>query len=79
MPEVFRRYGFSFFFYSREHEQIHIHVEGHNGIAIYDWNEDGFPLRESHGIKPNDLKKIKMAIDKNTDIIIKRWEEHFNG
>ncbi|MBE6256077.1 MAG: DUF4160 domain-containing protein [Prevotella sp.] len=26
MPEVFRFFGFSFFFYSREHEPLHIHV-----------------------------------------------------
>ena len=32
MPEVFRFYGFSFFFYSREHEPLHIHVEGNEGM-----------------------------------------------
>ncbi|MCQ2171825.1 MAG: DUF4160 domain-containing protein [Bacteroidales bacterium] len=31
MPEIFRFYGFSFFFYSREHEPIHVHVEGNGG------------------------------------------------
>ena len=34
MPEVFRFYGYSFFFYSREHEPPHIHVEGNGGMAI---------------------------------------------
>ena len=33
MPEVFRFYGFSFFFFSREHEALHIHVEGNGGMA----------------------------------------------
>ena len=28
MPEIFRFYGFSFSFYSREHEPIHVYVEG---------------------------------------------------
>ncbi|MBP1541684.1 MAG: DUF4160 domain-containing protein, partial [Prevotella sp.] len=27
MPEVFRFFGFSFFFYSKEHEPVHVHVE----------------------------------------------------
>jgi hypothetical protein len=49
MPEVFRFFGFSFFFYSKEHEPVH------------------------------DLKKIKAVIDENADLIIKRWEEHFNS
>ena len=30
MPEVFRFFGFSFFFYSKEHEPVHIHVEGND-------------------------------------------------
>ena len=33
MPEVFRFYGFSFFVYSKEHEPLHIHVEGNGGMA----------------------------------------------
>ena len=59
MPEVFRFFGFSFFFYSKEHEPVHVHVEGN--------------------VKANDLKKIKAVIDENADLIIKRWEEHFNS
>ena len=34
MPEVFRFFGYSFFFYSREHEPIYIHIEGNDGYAI---------------------------------------------
>ena len=37
MPEVFRFFGFSFFFYSKEHEPVHIHVEGNDGMAKFDW------------------------------------------
>ena len=33
MPEVFRFFGFSFFFYSKEHEPVHVHVEGNGGMA----------------------------------------------
>lgn len=77
MPEVFRFYGFSFFFYSREHEPLHIHVEGNGGMAKYEWNGKEFTLFEEQGIKPNDLKKIKKVIDENADIIVQRWNEHF--
>lgn len=77
MPEVFRFFGFSFFFYSREHEPPHIHVEGANGRAVFDWNGKNFIMREIHNIKSNDLKRIKYAIEENSDIIIKRWEEYF--
>lgn len=36
MPEILRRYGFVFFFYSREHEPVHVHVKGKGGVAKYE-------------------------------------------
>lgn len=57
MPEVFRIFGFSFFFYSREHEQVHIHIEGKDGYAVYDWADEAFVLREMHSIKAMTGKK----------------------
>ena len=77
MPEIFRFFGFSFFFYSREHEPPHIHVEGADGKAVFDWNGDVFVLREKYNIKTSDLKRIKNVIDENSDIILKRWQEIF--
>ena len=78
MPEVFRFFGFLFFFYSREHEPIHVHVEGNGGMAKYDWDGNEFVLREKMNIKANDMKKIKAVIDENADLIIKHWNTHFN-
>lgn len=78
MPEVFRFFGFSFFFYSKEHEPIHIHVEGNGGMAKFVWDGIKFTMLVQENIKTNDLKKIKAVIDENADLIIKRWEEHFN-
>ena len=77
MPEVFRFFGFSFFFYSKEHEPVHIHVEGNDGMAKFDWDGDKFVLVEKQNIKAGDMKKIKTVINDNADIIIKRWKEHF--
>ena len=77
MPEIFRFYGFSFFFYSKEHEPIHIHVEGNGGFAKYDWDGQNFVLKEQHCIKARDLKKITEVIDANKDLIVKFWNEKF--
>lgn len=38
MPEIFRFFGFSFFFYSREHDPLHVHVEG-MGIKAGDFKK----------------------------------------
>ena len=79
MPELFRFYGFLFYFYSREHEPIHVHVEGSGGLAIFDYDEsmDEFVIREKRNIKSNDLKRIREVIDNNKDIIVNRWKEYF--
>ncbi len=77
MPEIFRFFGFSFFFYSKEHEPIHVHIEGSDGYAVYELIDGKFSLREKNGIKAGDQRKIEEVIADNTDIIIKRWKEHF--
>ena len=77
MPELFRFFGYSFFFYSREHEPIHVHVEGNDGYAKYVLSEGTFVLKETHGIKASDRKKIELTIEENKDIIISRWKEYF--
>lgn len=78
MPEIFRFYGFSFFFYSKEHEPLHVHVEGKGGCAKFDLVGDNFEMVEKINIKTNDFKRIKEVIDENKDIIINRWNEYFN-
>ena len=77
MPELFRFFGYSFFFYGREHEPIHVHVEGNDGYAKYVLAEDAFVLKETYGIKASDRKKIELTIEENKDIIISRWKEYF--
>ena len=78
MPEIFRFFGYSFFFYSREHDPLHVHVEGNGGMAKFEWNGTEFVLVERMGIKAGDFKKIKAVIDENADIIIAQWNKHFN-
>lgn len=79
MPEVFRFFGYSFFFYSKEHEPLHIHVEGNGGVAKFDWNGEEFEVKERQGIKSNDLKRIKQVIAENSDIITARWHDYFDN
>jgi len=78
MSEIFRFFGFSFFFYSKEHEPIHVHVEGASGFAKFDYDGNNFVLNMAKGIKVNDLNKIKFVIEENKDIIVARWNEYFN-
>ncbi len=77
MPEIFRAFGFTFYFFSREHAPIHVHILGNDGSAKFVWNGKSFVLTESYNIKTNDLKKISGMIEENKDIIVKHWNKYF--
>lgn len=62
LPEIFRFYGFSFFFYSREHEPLHFHVEGNDGMAKFDLVENEFVLRTAYNIKAMTLRRLKRLL-----------------
>ncbi|MBQ4230571.1 MAG: DUF4160 domain-containing protein [Salinivirgaceae bacterium] len=78
MPEIFRFYGFIFYFFSNEHDPIHVHVRGKNGNAKFNLCEGKFVLQSSDGIKMGDLKKIDKVIRDNTQIIIQHWHKYFD-
>ena len=79
MPEIFRKYGFIFFFYSREHEPIHVHVAGENGVVIYDLVNGNFIQRDIKGrIKASSIKKIELTLHNNKDLVIETWNRYFD-
>lgn len=63
--------------FSREHEPIHVHVVGKDGMAKYVWDGNEFVFYERRGIKAQDLKRIGMMIEENSDIIIRHWNKYF--
>lgn len=74
MPEVFRKLGFVFFFYSNEgSEPIHIHVRKAGGFAKF-WVEP-IELDYAQGMKIQDLKNAEDLISENKDLIIMKWNE----
>lgn len=77
MPEIFRQYGFVFFFFSREHDPIHVNVKGNGGFAKFALMDDTFVLVKSEGIKKTDLKNIEEAIEINKALIIRKWHDKF--
>ena len=74
--EFFEKDGFRFFFYSNEHEPIHVHVQYADGEAVFVVGAT-VELRESQGIKLNDLARAEKLAEENKDLIVKTWNEHF--
>ena len=76
MPTLFILFGYRFFFWSNEHEPVHVHIIKGDSEAKY--NVLNIELVTNHGFKKNELRLIESIIEENRDIIIERWKEYFN-
>jgi len=85
MPKIFEYFGFIFFFYSNEHEPIHVHVT-HGGcqsvfeLIMLDGELVDIRLREKVGEEPLSAKDQKTAeafIRKYYPNIISKWIKFF--
>lgn len=52
MSELFRMFGIRFFFYSREHEPIHVHIKNADGRAKFMILPDKIVLRKAKVLNP---------------------------
>lgn len=76
MPTVFVKDGYRFFFYSNDHEPIHVHVRRGNGEAVFQLVPN-VELRESHGLKVRELARAEELAIENQQSIIHAWHEFF--
>lgn len=68
MPEIFRSFGFVFFFYSNEgQEPVHVHVRKGGGFAKF-WIEP-VELDYSQGMKTADIQQAEELIETHLQII----------
>ncbi len=74
MPELFRMFGMKFFFFSLEHEPIHIHVRNADGKAKFNLIPE-VSLIEAKGMKPKDLVLAEALINEKKDEIVAKWKE----
>lgn len=75
MPTLFILFGFRFFFWSNEHNPIHIHIS--KGDAEAKYNIESLELVENYGFKKSELRLIESILEENKEIIIDRWHEYF--
>ena len=85
MPKIFEYFGFIFYFYSNEHEPIHVHVL-HGGkesvfdIIMMDGELAEIRVREKHGAEPlpeKDKRTAEAFIRKYHKNIIDKWVKFF--
>ena len=66
-----------FFFYSREHEPMHVHVKKADGRAKFDITQEGIVLVKNEGLKIKDIKAAEMVLKENRELAIEKWNEYF--
>ena len=74
-PTVFREGPFRYFF-SREEERLHIHVQSPDGEAKF-WIDPRLELARNHGLSEQDLRRIGRTIEKREQEIRDAWTSHF--
>ena len=77
MPVIFETDGYKFFFYSNDHEPIHVHVSYAGGEAVFNII-NGVELRESYGLKVKELAKAQSLAESHKQLIEKKWNEHLS-
>ena len=85
MPKIFEYFGFIFYFYSNEHEPIHVHVLHGDKESVFDlimMNRElaEIRIREKRGAEPlseKDKRTAEAFIHKYYKNIIDKWVKFF--
>ena len=85
MPKIFEYFGFIFYFYSNEHEPVHVHVLHGDRESIFELiMMDGvlvdIHVREKKGMEPlpdKDKRTAEAFIQKYHKNIIDKWVKFF--
>lgn len=75
-PTVFREGPFRFFFFSREEERVHIHVQSPDGEAKF-WLEPTIELARNHQLSEQDVRRALELVIEHQQEIRDAWQRHF--
>ncbi len=77
-PTIFRDGPFRFFFFSREEERIHVHVQSADGEAKV-WIEPDIEPARNYGLSDKDLSRVLDLIVEHEQEIRDAWSHHFGS
>ena len=80
MPKIFEWKGYKFFFFSNEGEPpepCHVHVRKGGSLAKY-WVIPEIYLDSSWGMTTEELNLLEKVVEEHKDLIVEKWNEHFN-
>lgn len=85
MPKIFEYLGILIFFYSNEHEPIHVHAkkrefESKAEFYIINGEISQIKIKNILGVRPlkgKDLKDFEIFLEKYADKIVEKWISYF--
>lgn len=84
MPKIFEYFGFIFFFYSNEHEPIHVHVikgdrESVFELILNNGKLEEIKVRNGHlpSLSEKDIAEAKLFICRYYKNIVNKWVNFF--
>jgi hypothetical protein len=77
-PTVLRVKGFRFYFFSREENRPHVHVQHAEGEAKF-WIEPAVELHANYGLKAKRVVEAHRLVEAHVDEIRNAWTKHFPG
>lgn len=77
MPTIFEIFGLRFYFYSDDHEPVHIHVTKGDDEAKIELAPE-IKVVYNHGLKVRDLKRALQLAEMYREEIENKWYEYFS-
>ncbi len=75
MPTILRVNGYRFFFFSNEHEPIHVHIEKGDKYAKID--VVSLKIEENYKLTSKECKELLKIVETHRDRIVEVWNEYF--
>lgn len=76
MPTLLILFGLRFYFYTRDHPPIHVHVKSSDGEAKFEIERET-RMVYNNGLKIKDVKLAESIIEENKEYFIQKWREVF--
>jgi hypothetical protein len=78
MPTVLRVKNYRFFFFSREENREHIHIQSSNGEAKF-WLKPKIELAKNYKLTSKELKEVENIVNENHQDFLDKWSNYFEN
>lgn len=77
MPTLLILFGLRFFFYSDDHEPMHVRVQREKNVAKFDFSGDEVVLIYNHGLSERDIRNAKKIEEDYKEEFSIKWRAYF--